>query len=446
MKKISLFSTALAVFAGLSIAESNANAAQHSNNNTNDVNEVGSLVYSNAYGQDYVNDAHSISVFKDSNGRYGIGQGTADSTAFFKINNDGTVTIWQLKSDPNTPTYKQGYTKKTVSISSLQKSENQTPAQKATINNAISAIKNNPSVTPTQSSNSTTAATSSSTTQKPTSRQELLQDQQVIDDLGMQAYNKYYSGNAFQNSHISIFKDSNGRYGIGQGTAESTMYYKINSDGKTMTVWQLASKPGTPVAQQKYTTSTISLSSLGFNPDSQTTASSNASSTQISANQTSSSTTNSNATTNKPTTQTSSANHSAITSPKQTPAETKQVAKKASKNITVPSSQGKQTLSYYKVAVLVYAKTFGADHLNDQGLQLTMNKNHSRFILGDGTPDSTILFRVNQGKKTVTVWAPNNNDQSMTKTTYDISVLINEFYATDAQQNLINQTAQSLKK
>lgn len=446
MKKISLFSTALAVFAGLSIAESNANAAQRSNNNTNDVNEVGSLVYSNAYGQDYVNDAHSISVFKDSNGRYGIGQGTADSTAFFKLNNDGTVTIWQLKSDPNTPTYKQGYTKKTVSISSLQKSENQTPAQKATINNAISAIKNNPSVTPTQSSNSTTAATSSSTTQKPTSRQELLQDQQVIDDLGMQAYNKYYSGNAFQNPHISIFKDSNGRYGIGQGTAESTMYYKINSDGKTMTVWQLASKPGTPVAQQKYTTSTISLSSLGFNPDSQTTASSNASSTQSSASQTSSSTTNSNATTNKPTTQTSSANHSAITSPKQTPAETKQVAKKASKNITVPSSQGKQTLSYYKVAALVYAKVFGADHLNDQGLQLTMNKNHSRFILGDGTADSTILFRVNQGKKTVTVWAPNNNDQSMTKTTYDISVLINEFYATDAQQNLINQTAQSLKK
>ena len=446
MKKISLFSTALAVFAGLSIAESNANAAQRSNNNTNDVNEVGSLVYSNAYGQDYVNDAHSISVFKDSNGRYGIGQGTADSTAFFKINNDGTVTIWQLKSDPNTPTYKQGYTKKTVSISSLQKSENQTPAQKATINNAISAIKNNPSSTPTQSSNSTTAATSSSTTQKPTSRQALLQDQQVIDDLGMQAYNKYYSGNAFQNSHISIFKDSNGRYGIGQGTTESTMYYKINSDGKTMTVWQLASKPGTPVAQQKYTTSTISLSSLGFNPDSQTTASSNASSTQSSASQTSSSTTNSNATTNKPTTQTSSANYSAITSPKQTPAETKQVAKKASKNITVPSSQGKQTLSYYKVAALVYAKTFGADHLNDQGLQLTMNKNHSRFILGDGTADSTILFRVNQGKKTVTVWAPNNNDQSMTKTTYDISVLINEFYATDAQQNLINQTAQSLKK
>ncbi|MBB1099837.1 hypothetical protein H5R88_06925 [Limosilactobacillus sp. WF-MT5-A] len=446
MKKISLFSTALAVFAGLSIAESNANATQRSNNNTNDVNEVGSLVYSNAYGQDYVNDAHSISVFKDSNGRYGIGQGTADSTAFFKINNNGTVTIWQLKSDPNTPTYKQGYTKKTVSISSLQKSENQTPAQKATINNAISAIKNNPSVTPTQSSNSTTAATNSSTTQKPTSRQELLQDQQVIDDLGMQAYNKYYSGNAFQNSHISIFKDSNGRYGIGQGTAESTMYYKINSDGKTMTVWQLASKPGTPVAQQKYTTSTISLSSLGFNPDSQTTASSNASSTQSSASQTSSSTTNSNATTNKPTTQTSSANHSAITSPKQTPAETKQVAKKASKNITVPSSQGKQTLSYYKVAALVYAKVFGADHLNDQGLQLTMNKNHSRFILGNGTADSTILFRVNQGKKTVTVWTPNNNDQSMTKTTYDISVLINEFYATDAQQNLINQTAQSLKK
>ena len=446
MKKISLFSTALAVFAGLSIAESNANAAQRSNNNTNDVNEVGSLVYSNAYGQDYVNDAHSISVFKDSNGRYGIGQGTADSTAFFKLNNDGTVTIWQLKSDPNTPTYKQGYTKKTVSISSLQKSENQTPAQKATINNAISAIKNNPSSTPTQSSNSSTTASSSSTTQKPTSRQALLQDQQVIDDLGMQAYNKYYSGNAFQNPHISIFKDSNGRYGIGQGTAESTMYYKINSDGKTMTVWQLASKPGTPVAQQKYTTSTISLSSLGFNPDSQTTASSNASSTQSSASQTSSSTTNSNATTNKPTTQTSSANHSAITSPKQTPAETKQVAKKASKNITVPSSQGKQTLSYYKVAALVYAKTFGADYLNDQGLQLTMNKNHSRFILGDGTADSTILFRVNQGKKTVTVWAPNNNDQSMTKTTYDISVLINEFYATDAQQNLINQTAQSLKK
>lgn len=450
MKKVSLFSTALAVIAGLSIAESNANAAQRSNNNTNDVNEVGSLVYSNAYGQDYVNDAHSISVFKDSNGRYGIGQGTADSTAFFKINNNGTVTIWQLKSDPNTPTYKQGYTKKTVSIASLQKSENQTSSQKATINNAISAIKNNPSSTPTQSSNSSTTASSSSTTQKPTSRQALLQDQQVIDDLGMQAYNKYYSGNAFQNSHISIFKDSNGRYGIGQGTAESTMYYKINSDGKTMTVWQLASKPGTPVAQQKYTTSTISLSSLGFNPDSQnssqTTTSSHASSSKGSASQTSSSTTNSNATTNKQTTQTSSANNSAITSPKQTPAETKRVAKKASKNITVPSSQGKQTLSYYKVAALVYAKTFGADHLNDQGLQLTMNKNHSRFILGDGTPDSTILFRVNQGKKTVTVWAPNNNDQSMTKTTYDISALINEFYTTEAQQSLINQTAQSLKK
>ena len=450
MKKVSLFSTALAVIAGLSIAESNANAAQRSNNNTNDVNEVGSLVYSNAYGQDYVNDAHSISVFKDSNGRYGIGQGTADSTAFFKINNDGTVTIWQLKSDPNTPTYKQGYTKKTVSIASLQKSENQTSSQKATINNAISAIKNNPSVTPTQSSNSTAAAASSSTTQKPTSRQALLQDQQVIDDLGIQAYNKYY-GDDYQSNHLNVFKDSNGRYGIGQGTTESTMYYKINNDGKTMTVWRLASKPGTLVAQQKYITSTISLSSLGFNPDSQnssqTTTSSNASSTQgSSASQTSSSATNSSATTNKQTTQTSSANNSAITSPKQTPAETKRVAKKASKNITVPSSQGKQTLSYYKVAALVYAKAFGVDRLNEQGLQLTMNKNHSRFILGDGTPANTILFRVNQGKKTVTVWTPNNNDQSMTKTTYDISALINEFYATDAQQSLINQTAQSLKK
>lgn len=449
MKKVNLFSTALAVIAGLSIAESNANAAQRSNNNTNDVNEVGSLVYSNAYGQDYVNDAHSISVFKDSNGRYGIGQGTADSTAFFKINNDGTVTIWQLKSDPNTPTYKQGYTKKTVSIASLQKSENQTSSQKATINNAISAIKNNPSVTPTQSSNSTAAAASSSTTQKSTSRQALLQDQQVIDDLGIQAYNKYY-GDDYQSNHLNVFKDSNGRYGIGQGTTESTMYYKINNDGKSMTVWRLASKPGTLVAQQKYITSTISLSSLGFNPDSQnnsqTTTSSNASSTQgSSASQTSSSATNSSAT-NKQTTQTSPANNSAITSPTQTPAETKRVAKKASKNITVPSSQGKQPLSYYKVAALVYAKAFGVDRLNEQGLQLTMNKNHSRFILGDGTPANTILFRVNQGKKTVTVWTPNNNDQSMTKTTYDISALINEFYATDAQQSLINQTAQSLKK
>ncbi len=75
-----------------------------------------------------------------------------------------------------------------------------------------------------------------------------------------------------------------------------------------------------------------------------------------------------------------------------------------------------------------------------------MNENHSRFILGDGTADSTILFRVNQGKKTVTVWAPNNNDQSMTKTTYNISALINEFYTTEAQQSLINQAAQSLKK
>ncbi len=216
-----------------------------------------------------------------------------------------------------------------------------------------------------------------------------------------------------------------------------------------MTVWRLASKPGTLVAQQKYITSTISLSSLGFNPDSQnssqTTTSSNASSTQGPASQTSSSATNSSAT-NKQTTQTSPANNSAITSPTQTPAETKRVAKKASKNITVPSSQGKQTLSYYKVAALVYAKAFGVDRLNEQGLQLTMNENHSRFILGDGTADSTILFRVNQGKKTVTVWAPNNNDQSMTKTTYNISALINEFYTTEAQQSLINQAAQSLKK
>lgn len=233
----------------------------------------------------------------------------------------------------------------------------------------------------------------------------MLQDQQVIDDLGIQAYNKYY-GDDYQSNHLNVFKDSNGRYGIGQGTTESTMYYKINNDGKTMTVWRLASKPGTLVAQQKYITSTISLSSLGFNPDSQnssqTTTSSNASSTQgSSASQTSSSATNSSATTNKQTTQTSSANNSAITSPKQTPAETKRVIKKASKKITVPSSQGKQTLSYYKIAALVYAKTFGADHLNDQGLKLTMNKNHSRFILGDSTADSTILFRVNQGKKTV---------------------------------------------
>lgn len=437
MKKVSLFSAALAVVAGLSFAEANGNAAQRSNNNTNDVNEIGSLIYSNAYGQNYVNDAHSISVFKDSNGRYGIGQGTADSTAFFKINNNGTVTIWQLKDDPNTPTYKQGYTKKTVPISSLQKSENQTSTQKATINHAISSIKNNPSTTPTQNSQSNT--TNSNTHQ-------LLQDGQVVDDLGLQLYNRYY-GTAYQGSNLNVFKDSNGRMGIGRGAYDNTIYYKINSDGKTMTVWRPVSSANASATKQQYTTSTVSLSSLGFNPDGQPSsqASSNSSSSISHANPNSTST-NSQATQASSATKTKTADP-AITSARPTAKENQQVTKNANKKITVSSSQGKETLSYYKIAALVYAKVYGADRLgSNQGLQLTMNKNHSRFILGEGTADSTLLFRVNQGKKTVTVWTLNDSDQTTNKNTYEISSLVNEFYATNDQQTLVNETAQSLKK
>ena len=440
MRRVKLFSAALAVVAGLSFAETNVNAAQHSNNNTNDVNEVGSLIYANAYGQNYVNDAHSISVFKDSNGRYGIGQGTADSTAFFKINNDGTVTIWQIKGDPNTPTYKQGYTKKTVPISSLQKSENQTSAQKATINHAISSIKNTPSATPTQSSQAANTASSSNT-----NVHQLLQDGQVIDDLGLQLYNRYY-GTAYQNPNLNVFKDSNGRMGIGRGSFSNTIYYKINSDGKTMTVWRPVSNANTPAAKQQYTTSTVSLSSLGFNPDGQPSTQSNSSSSATSQANANS------ASTSSQTTQTSSAAKTAtadpaITSARPTAKENKQVAKTASKKITVPSSQGKETLSYYKIAALVYAKAYGIDRLgSNQGLQLTMNKNHSRFILGEGTADSTLLFRVNQGKKTVTVWTLNDNDRTMNKNTYEVSALVNEFYANSTEQNLVNETAQSLKK
>lgn len=437
MKKVKLFSAALAVVAGLSFAEANANAAQRSNNNTNDVNEIGSLIYSNAYGQNYVNDAHSISVFKDSNGRYGIGQGTADSTAFFKINNDGTVTIWQIKGDPNTPTYKQGYTKKTVPISSLQKSENQTSTQKATINHAISSIKNNPSATPTQNSQSSSANSNT---------HQLLQDGQVVDDLGLQLYNRYY-GTAYQSPSLNVFKDSNGRMGIGRGSYDNTIYYKINSDGKTMTVWRPVSGANTSAAKQQYTTSTVSLSSLGFNPDGQPSsqASSNSSSTANQANANSASA-NSQSTQSSSATKTKTADP-AITSARPTAKENQQVAKNANKKVTVPSSQGKETLSYYKIAALVYAKVYGADRLgSNQGLQLTMNKNHSRFILGEGTADSTLLFRVNQGKKTVTVWTLNDSDRTTNKNTYEISSLVNEFYATNDQQTLVNETAQSLKK
>lgn len=427
MRRVKLFSTALAVIAGLSLAEANANAAQRSNNNTNDVNEVGSLIYANAYGHSYVNDAHSISVFKDSNGRYGIGQGTADSTAFFKINNDGTVTIWQIKGDPNTPTYKQGYTKKTVSIASLQKSENQTSAQKATINHAISSIKSTPSTTPTTSSQ-----------QSSPNAHQLLQDGQVVDDLGLQLYNRYY-GTAYQNPNVNVFKDSNGRMGIGRGSYSNTIYYKINSDGKTMTVWRPISNNTTAAAKQQYTTSTVSLSSLGFNPDGKTSSTPAANSTATSSS--------SSATQQSAKSSSSTHANAATTSARPTPAEAKKVAQKASHKITVPSSHGKQTFSYYKVAALVYAKAFGADRLgSDQGLQLTMNKNHSRFILGEGTADSTLLFRVNQGKKTVTVWTLNDNSRTMDKNTYQISELANEFYASNAQQDLVNTTAQALKK
>lgn len=436
MKKVSLFSSALAIIAGLSIAEANVSAAQRSNNN---VNEIGSLVYSNTYGQDYVNDAQSVSVFKDSNGRYGIGQGTADSTAFFKINNDGTVTIWQLKDNPNTPTAKQGYNKKTVSIASLQKSENQTTAQKATINHAKSAI-NNTAATSQRNSSTATNATSASGTSKSASRQTLLQDQQVIDDLGNQAYRKYF-GVDEQSAHLNFSKDKNGRYVIDQGTAESTMYYKINPDGKTMTVWTLDSKPNTTVANQQFTASTISLSSLGFNPAGQTSNAQGSANTQSTA---SSSASPSTATGSQhSTTQASAASqHSAVANTQQATADNKQVAQQANKKVTVSSATGRQALSYYQVAALVYAKTFGINHLYDQGLQLTMNQNHSRFILGEGSAATTLRFRVNQGKKTVTVWAPTGKDQKMTRNTYEISALVNEFAN---QDQLINQTAQSLK-
>lgn len=470
MQKVKLFGTALALIAGLSIAEANVNASQKSNNNTNDVNEVGSLIYSNAYGQDYIKGAHNVSIFKDSNGRYGIGQGTADSTAFFKINKDGTVTIWQLKEDPNTPTYKQGYTKKTVSIASLQKSENSTAAQKSNINNVISSVKKNPSATPTAQSNSSTNNTGS---------QQLLKDEQVIDDLGTQLYNHYY-GNAYRGTALDVNKDSNGRMSIGRGSFDNTIYYKINSDGKTMTVWRPVSNANTPAAKQQYTTSIVTLSSLGFDPaeinaqsnsdasiqsnsnsSAQTSSSSSEQSSSNSSTQTSSATNqnvqgnsssanssnmsqSSSVTSSKSQTKTSSALTSSVP---QTHHESEIVAKQAGKEITVSSSQGKQTMSYYKIAALLYAKVYGTDRLgNDQGLQLTMNKNHSRFILGEGTADSTLYFRVNQGKKTVTVWSLSADGNSLVKNTYDISSLINEFYNTSSLQDLVNQTATSLMK
>lgn len=435
MKKVSLFSSALAIIAGLSIAEANVSAAQRNNNN---VNEVGSLVYSNTYGQDYVNDAQSVSVFKDSNGRYGIGQGTADSTAFFKINNDGTVTIWQLKDNPNTMTAKQGYNKKTVSIASLQKSENQTTAQKATINHAMSAINNNTATSQRNSSTSTSATSAS----KPASRQALLQDQQVIDDLGNQAYRKYF-GVDEQSAHLNFSKDKNGRYVIDQGTAESTMYYKINPDGKTMTVWTLDSKPNTTVADQQFTASTISLSSLGFNPAGQTSKAQGSANTNAQSATSSSASPSTTTASQQASTPASAANRQAAeTNTQQTPAKSKQVAQQASKKVTVSTDTGRQALSYYQVAALVYAKTFGINHLYDQGLQLTMNQNHSRFILGEGSAATTLRFRVNQGKNTVTVWAPTGKDQKMTRNTYEISALVNEFAN---QDQLISQTAQSLK-
>lgn len=433
MKKVSLFSTALAVVAGLSIGAVNADAATQKN--SSNINEVGSMVYANLYGQDYVNNAHNISIFKDSNGRYGIGQGTTESTAFFKINNDGTVTMWQLKNEPNTPVYKLGYTKKTVSLSSLQKAENQTSGQKATISHASSAINNNQPATPGQNGASTVTANASNTkTQQPTF------DSQVIDDLGWVLCQKYFGKN-FNKYDFTIFKDSNGRYGTGQGTADSTIYFKINSDGKTMTVWEPVKGSGTTTANQKYTTSTIPLSDLGY-PD-PTVNSSNQASTQMSSQSSASANQNNNQSATQASAAGKVASKTNTNNGEQTFQQHKQVLKQANRKISVPSTQGKQTISYYQVGALVYAKTFGIDRLGaDQGLQLTMNKHHSRFILGEGTTDSTLYFRVNRGKKTVTVWASTGDDGSTVKKTYQISDLLNEF---SSQQKLVDETAQALR-
>lgn len=247
-----------------------------------------------------------------------------------------------------------------------------------------------------------------------------------------------------------------------------------------MTVWRPVSNANTPAAKQQYTTSIVTLSSLGFDPaeinaqsnsdastqsnsnsSAQTSSSSSEQSSSNSSTQTSSATNqnvqgnsssanssnmsqSSSVTSSKPQTKTSSALTNSVP---QTHHESEIVAKQAGKEITVSSSQGKQTMSYYKIAALLYAKVYGTDRLgNDQGLQLTMNKNHSRFILGEGTADSTLYFRVNQGKKTVTVWSLSADGNSLVKNTYNISSLINEFYNTSSLQDLVNQTATSLMK
>lgn len=444
MHKVKLFGTALAVIAGLTMAEVSANAAQQTNN-SNDVNTIGSMVYSNAYGHDYVNEAGKIHVFKDQSGRYGIGQGTADSTAYFKINNNGTVTIWQINDDPNVPTYKQGYTKKTVSIASLKKSENQTATEKATINQMLSKVQNDDTTANQSSTSSATSASSSS--DAPKTRQQLLKDEQVIDDLGWML-SQYHFGNQFDKTKFYIDSVSNGRYATGQ-YPNNIIYFKINSDNKTMTVW-------TPVAgtnNQKYKTSTLPLTALGFDPDGQgntsTTATNSSNTAATSASSAASNdqqATSSSSNTSTTNASTKVAKSAVITSAKQTPTEVKRVARQAQTKIKVSSPQGQQTLSYYQIAAMVYAQVFGSDQLgNQQNLKLTMNKHHSRFILGKGTSDSTLYFRVNQGKKTVTVWAPSESGR-IVKKTYDISTLVNNFDATANQQKLINETVQTLKE
>lgn len=451
MKNVKLFSMGLAVLASLSLTSLSADASQTSNgqmssststtsqmsNSTQNgsvvklghkanakkgrvhqllqdrqvIDDLGWQLYQKNYGNNFSKQA--LTMFKTKDGRYAVGQGTADSTLYYQINNDDqTMTVWRPDTSSSSVTATQKFTKTVVPLSSLGFN----PA-----NGNFSASNNNSStqssVASSSSSNNGQQASTSSHTQ------QLLQDRQVIDDLGWQLYQKYY-GNDFSKQALTMFKASDGRYAVGQGTADSTIYYQINSDGKTMTVWHRG-------ANQQYVKSVIPLSSLGFNPDQQT-ATSNVGNHQANANASSSSN-------NGTSGLAGDVNHG--TAPAQV------VAQQAATRINIPSAHGQQNLSYYQVAALIYAKCFGIDRIGaNQHLQLNMNKDHSLFILGEGTADSTLYFRVNRDQKTVTVWAPLGNNNALVKNTYQLSSLVNEFDATSAQQQLVNATAKALKK
>lgn len=80
--------------------------------------------------------------------------------------------------------------------------------------------------------------------------------------IGVMVYMKYYPTNVqfFGEDPLTYITDSDGRRGIGYGTADSTLYFKV--EGKNVEVWTIQQDPDKATYQQGFDQSIVPISNL----------------------------------------------------------------------------------------------------------------------------------------------------------------------------------------